>query len=466
MWTSEEEEIIKANKSLKASEIAELVGRSERSVVRKLQRMKVNRETRYPNQYTPGVGGYEMVCQKHPKFSGQSKPTGACSDCWYMYFLKNRGAAPKLPVNELVKSERQVIHASEELHELKRKYRELLKEGNVQDKILEFNANAINALPAVEPPAPFIPMKAHAVESAVLVGSCWHIGEVINKQHMGGLNEYNFDIFCRRLQFLIERTITFTTANMSKHKFEELHVFLTGDMVSGIIHEELTETNDLNIVEQAHLGSLVTAQAFMELAQAFPKVIVTCVVGNHGRTEKSKRFKGKQQINWDYVFYNNLALLLANQKNISFNIPLSFWAGVEVQHHKFLIQHGDLVKSWGGIPFYGITREVGKWMAIKASQKDFFNYWVGSHFHTRADLQTPTGSNILNASLKGGDEYAAGLGLYGDPIQVLFGVHAKYGKTWSIDIKTQYGDKTPTKYHYNKALPMANQTNFIVGKKK
>ena len=454
-WTPDEEAFLKQNKHLTNRELAVSLNRSYASVKRKMDRNSVRDKSEYTNQNS--IGGLQMECTKHKGYEGLKPPKASCPTCWYMYFVKHKEAAPRLPVSDQVRNERQVIQTTGELADLRKKYKELLKERNVQDRILEFNAKAITALPAVKAPKALTSKDRHTVESAVLVGSCWHIGEVINKQQMGGLNEYNFDIFCRRLQFLIERTIKFTTANMSNHAFDELHVFLTGDMVSGIIHDELIESNDLNIVEQAHLGSLVTAQAFLELAQAFPKVIVTCVVGNHGRVKQQKYFKNKQQVNWDYVFYNNLALLLQNQKNITFNIPLSFFAGVTIKGQNFLVMHGDLVKSWGGIPFYGLNREVSKWVAIKASQKDFFQYFVGSHFHTTAELQTPTGANILNGSLKGGDEYAAGLGLWGDPIQVLFGVHKDYGKTWKIDIKAQYGDNIPNRYKFRRDLSLSDQ---------
>lgn len=331
-----------------------------------------------------------------------------------------------------------------ELSILRHKYQAALKRNDVSERILEYNSKTIAALPAVPvPPVPKLD-KTKTVESVVMVGSCWHIGEVIDKQEMGGLNEYNFEVFKKRYQYLIEKTISFTTKNMANYQFPELHILLTGDMVSGVIHDELEATNELNIVEQATLGALIVAQGFLDLARAFPKIVVTCVVGNHGRVKHEKYFKHKQQVNWDYVFYTNLALLLKNQKNIQFNIPMSFWAGISIQGHNFLIMHGDMIKSWGGIPFYGLAREATKWTEVMASNKEFFRYFVASHFHTKAVLQTPTGERIMNASLKGGDEYAAGLGLFGEPIQLLFGVHEKYGKTWELSINAKHADNTVT----------------------
>ena len=342
------------------------------------------------------------------------------------------------------------IHAENAL--LKKKVALLLKEANAQDRIISYNKMSVDALEPVKYKPSYNKEDKETPESAVLVGSCWHIGETISRDEMGGMNEYNFEIFVRRFQYLIDKTIH----NALKYTITELHLVLTGDMVSGIIHDELEASNELNIVEQATIGALVVAQGIQDLAANFPKVIVTCVVGNHGRTKQKKYFKHKQQVNWDYVFYTNLALMLKKQKNVSFNIPLSFWAGVQIQNSRFLVMHGDLVKSWGSIPFYGLNREEAKWVKIKSSQSDFFNYFVASHFHTKAVLQTPMGEQILNGSLKGGDEYAIGLGFYGDPIQLLFGVHPKYGKSWEVSINAKHAD-AKVRYKYNRSLHVAEQ---------
>jgi hypothetical protein len=355
-----------------------------------------------------------------------------------------------------IRHDKEIQRLKAEAHILKIKNNQLLKEVNAHERLIEYNKMAIDALPPVRKPYRYYTHKRRVRESAVLVGSCWHIGETVNKQQMGGLNEYNFDIFVRRYQMLIEKTIKFTITNMSSFIFDELHIFLTGDMVSGTIHDEIEASNQLNIVEQATLGAFVTAQGISELARHFPQVIVTCVVGNHGRIKKRKYYKNKQQVNWDYIFYTNLSLLLKKQRNVKFNIPMSFWAGIEVQGHKFLIMHGDNIKSWGSIPFYGINREVAKWIEIKASQKEFFRYFIGSHYHTKAILQSPTGEKILNASLKGGDEYAMGLGFYGDPIQLLFGVHKKYGKSWELSINTK-NPPDVVRYRYDRSKPIGEQ---------
>jgi hypothetical protein len=396
----------------------------------------------------------------NPRKKGASTPKGHI-ECY------NKFRASKPPERDVPKISDQVAHDKKiaglkaEVHQLQRKYKESIKQSNVSERIVERLEQGIAALPVVPAPAKPKIVRGQSVESAVLVGSCWHIGEKIDRQEMGDLNEYNFDIFVRRLQFLIEKAITFTQDNMKSHTFEELHLFLTGDMVSGIIHEELVETNELHIVDQCLLGALVVAQAIQDLARVFPRVTVTGVVGNHGRTQQQKQFKHKGTKSWDYVFYNTLALLLRNQENVTFIIPKSYWAVVEVQGHLFQIQHGDTIKSWGGIPFYGLNRETSKWVEIHATQGRFIRYYVTSHFHTKAILQSGYGERIMNGSLKGGDEYAIGLGLYGDPIQLLFGVHPKHGKSWELSLNAKYAEILEPRYRYDVTQPLAFQMESL-----
>lgn len=367
-------------------------------------------------------------------------------------------APPKPPpLSEQILNERKLAAMRGQLVILNRKNQELMREANAQEKIIDMASMALNALPPTEiPPVPIPVDSKPDLESVVLLASCWHIGEVVRKEEMGGLNEYNFDVFCRRFQRLVDKTISFTTQNMRAHQFDELRIFFTGDMVSGTIHDELNETNQLNIIEQATLGALVTAQGIRDLAQHFPNVICTCVVGNHGRIKKEKYYKGKW-VNWDTIFYNYLALLLRDQKNVTFQIPQTMWAGAEVKGWKFLITHGDLIKSWGSIPFYGIKRAVDAWREIEEARGSFFQYFVASHFHNKAVLQTATGESILNASLKGGDEYAIGISRYSDPVQLLFGVHKKYGKTWEIPINTKYLTPGKPRYTANPHLTLPEQ---------
>jgi hypothetical protein len=364
-----------------------------------------------------------------------------------------------------VETDAKILKLQTDLATLRAKYKQALKAKTIEEEILEFSKKTVQALPRVPVPRGTSHNSQKTRESVVLVGSCWHIGENIDATQMGNLNAYNFEIFCKRLQFLVDKTVSFTMDNMSNHAFEELVILLLGDMVSGIIHD-LPETNELTIVEQANLGALVTAQAFLELAKVFPRVRVNCVVGNHGRIKQHKYYTNKQPLNWDYIFYQTLALLLKDQPNISFHIPQTFWADVEIQGHKFLIMHGDTMQG-SGHPMAKLAKEAAKWSQIKAINNDSFKYLVSSHYHTVSTMQTSTGALLLNGSVKGSCPYSINLGLHSDPVQLLFGVHEQYGKSWGVDLNCKFTDlEVNSRYKYSRSKGLSEQLSLVGHKKK
>ena len=335
--------------------------------------------------------------------------------------------------------------------------KQLWKEKTATERIFSYAKTSLDAYSPITPPqrTPKATRRT-TVESAVLLNSCYHIGETVDPLQMGGLNAYDFDIFTRRFQQLIDTTLSFTQENLRGYKFDELWFVHLGDAVSGIIHKELETSNCLNIVEQVTLGACVVAQGIRELCAVFPRVIFLGLPGNHGRTEQKYYFKNKSQVNWDHVFYNYLALFLRDQPNITFRLPFSFWAGFSIKNWFFHASHGDTIKSWNGIPFYGLNREVAKWSQIAAARGQFYHYYIRSHFHTRGSMQTDIGENILNGSLIGAGEYSIAIPGVSDPTQTLFGVHARHGKTWELPISVK-DCPARARYKYDKSRAIGEQ---------
>lgn len=344
-----------------------------------------------------------------------------------------------------------------ELQLVKTKLRAVEKERHAQDRLLEYARLALDALPLVKAPAPAPKPERHTThESAVLLGSCYHIGETIREAELDGLNAYDFDVFCCRFQRKIDTTIKFLTENMAGYIFDALHVIHTGDLVSGEIHSELSETNCINIVEQATLGALVVAQGLRELAARFPKIIFTGVVGNHGRTRAKPYFKRKQQLNWDYIAFNYIALLCRDIPNVRFHIQLSPWATEVIQGYAFHISHGDSIRSQFSIPYYGLHRDTAVHFSLAAARRQFLHYFIRSHFHTYASLQTTMGETILNGSIKGTCDYGVHFG-GNEPLQLLFGVHKKHGVSWRLPINCRIDAPKSARYTYTRDRSLAEQ---------
>ncbi len=349
------------------------------------------------------------------------------------------------------------FRSANEVRELRERYREAIAEKEATEQVVAKVGEAIQALPTVAAPKPPQVRKHTTVEDAVLLLSDLHIGEVVSSEEMGGLNHYDFETFVRRYQYLVEKVLSFTGDNMASYCFQNLHVFMLGDNVSGTIHDELDATNEVAIVDQAMLGALVVAQGLLDLARAFPKVTVSCVVGNHGRVTRKPYYKQKAVVSWDRVFYESLAMLLRHQSNVSFIIPRSAFMQVEVQGHLFQLSHGDDVMSWGGIPYYGLDRKVGRWAEINAASGKYVEYYCQGHFHRSAAMDRPRGEQILNSSMVGSSEFSAAFGLISEPSQLLFGVHERYGKSWSLKINLTDPHVEEVRYRYDMNKSVAEQ---------
>jgi len=175
-----------------------------------------------------------------------------------------------------------------------------------------------------------------------------HIGEFIDLEQMAGLNSYNFEIFNNRLYGWATQLITLIELRRSAVPIPELVIPMLGDMISGDIHEELSNTNLTNCMMQMIRGANLIAQALMFIAPHFETVRVPCVVGNHGRMTRKPPMKDKY-MDWDYLMYQWIAALVQKQPNIQFHIPKSFLTVFRVCNRNILAMHGDAVSGAGSL---------------------------------------------------------------------------------------------------------------------
>lgn len=341
-------------------------------------------------------------------------------------------------------------------------YKVLLAEESFQDKVIQEIRQLIPALPAVKVPKIEIPKKGVSVnEDVVLNFSDTHVGELVDAQDTMGLAEYNFDIFKQRVQYLADTIMNLTKNKLSGYRFKKLWLNMLGDMVSGLIHDELVEYGDSTIIEWVFGGALIISQFVMELAQLFPEIEVTCVVGNHGRFHRKKRFK-KRYINWDYILYELVATYCRDQKNVKFDIPKSFFTVKNIKGYNFLIIHGDDVNSWNGIPFYGIDRMARNFNELLRKSGKSFDYICLGHFHRTGLLDNTNGCIMLNSSVIGGNEFSIGaLGQANEPKQLFFGMHEKYGDTFMYNIKLRHAPKEKSRYQYNPNDGVSKQLHLL-----
>ena len=269
--------------------------------------------------------------------------------------------------------------------------------------------------------------------------SDWHWGEVVAREQVGGVNTFNRKVAETRVQRLVAHTIDLCKNHMTNPNYPGIVVCLGGDFITGAIHEELAVTNWGTVQQQFIEVQGQLEAALRTIADAFGKVFVVGVVGNHGRDTIKPRFKNRVYENYEWNLYCQLERTFKADKRFLFQVPGETDAFFTVYGHRFLLTHGDCLGVGGGDGIIGalgpITRGTVKVGRSEAQIGRDFDTLLMGHWHT----YIPRGEAvnvIVNGTLKGYDEYAR-LKLrvpYSRPSQALWFMHPEHGVTaqWNI----------------------------------
>lgn len=307
------------------------------------------------------------------------------------------------------------------------------------DKTNEALRRALDVVETVEnasihPPSWLIkPQSGKNNATVVAMLSDTHFDEVVDPDEMDGLNKYDRRIATMRLELWTQNVIHLTRNYLSGVQYDGIVVMLGGDIFSGDIHEELAETN-----EDSMLGSLLywseqIASAIELFSQEFKKVHVMAVPGNHGRMTRKPRAKLRAKTNFDWLLAKMIERHFAGRKNMTFNVPDSADAVVDIYGYRHLLTHGDQAKGGGGIG--GIWPTVMRLRARKLQRyadtgRPFKTIWMG-HWHQY--ISTP--ELVVNGSMKGYDEYAMMNSFqFQVPQQALAIVTPQHNITWQCPV--------------------------------
>ena len=273
------------------------------------------------------------------------------------------------------------------------------------------------------------PKISNAIVCAVL--SDTHFDEVVTPEEIDGRNAYNREIATKRLERFFQKIILLADEYITGLDYTGCVLFMGGDMFSGDIHEELSESNEDTI-----LGSLIFWTERIEaginmLAERFPSVHVPCVVGNHGRRTRKPRAKLRARDNFDWLLAKTLEQRFLENKKVTFDVAEGADTMVNVMDTRYLLTHGDQASGGGGIG--GIWPPIMRLVARKRNNVDF-DCMVLGHWHQL--VMAPTSGFILNGSLKGYDEFAAVMNFpYEPPQQALWIDTPGKGILWQTSLR-------------------------------
>mgnify|MGYP003643276980 FL=1 len=361
-------------------------------------------------------------------------------------------------IEDRIKIDKKLATSKAEAAFYKKLYTKSLREYAQTDLLSDIIKGSVPGFNKVEVYAKKNKVSSETPQAVVAPLTDTHIGEFIDLEQMVGLNSYDFDIFNQRLYGWATQLVTLVEFRRNAVPIPELVVPMLGDMISGDIHEELSNTNLTNCMMQMIRGANLIAQALMFVAPHFETIRVPCVVGNHGRMTRKPPMKDKY-MDWDYLMYQWIAALCKNQPNIEFHIPRSFITVFSVCNRNILAMHGDAVSGAGSLASItkvltnlrsvlhfkkGLENELGE--VPEGIPAHFDSVMIG-HFHRVDELDIGTGSAHICGCMKGADEFAMNrLQAVTKPQQIVTYWHPQYGYIGKEIIYLNRYDNTKSKF--------------------
>ena len=301
----------------------------------------------------------------------------------------------------------------------------------LQDRVIELEAeNDVFTALRDAPPQVFdiLPkVKSGTSESiAVFAWSDWHIEEKVLSEQVSNKNEYTLKIADARFLKLLHSSLKLYQIASRDTTIKTIILALLGDFITGSIHEDLAEANQLAPAEAAHKALSMIVSGIKFLLQNTPKdvsFVIPCHSGNHGRMTKKQRIATEAGNSLEYFMYLMLQDYFDGEKRLKFIVQPGYhsYANCFDGVYKIRFHHGHQMSYQGGIG--GISVSVNKSIAQWNKSVPDVSLDVFGHFHTRFD----GGSFISNGSLIGMTAYGVSIkASFEPPSQTFFLVNREY----------------------------------------
>ena len=267
--------------------------------------------------------------------------------------------------------------------------------------------------------------------AAVMVASDWHCEESVDPKTVSHLNSFNLEIADKRIERFCKSALKLIEIQRGGVDVPVLVLALLGDLMSGFIHEELREENELTPTQTVLWLKERVAKLINTLRKEgnFDQIIIPCSVGNHGRTTIKPRHGTSWKNSYEWLLYKILEQEIT--EGVVWVIGESYHTYLDVYSKTFRLHHGDGLKFMGGVGGLTIPVEkaIANWNKGRVADLDIFGHWHQSQ-------QNPKW--VSNGSLIGHNAYSIAIKApYEPPQQTLFLFDAKRGRTgtWPIFVE-------------------------------
>jgi hypothetical protein len=248
----------------------------------------------------------------------------------------------------------------------------------------------------------------------------------------GGQGSYSEAIFDERLRRWVNAVCEIAEARARNYRIEEWIIPLGGDQVEGdeIFPGQAWQLEfgpprqvwELTAKLEAALTQVIR---FAKEEIGVPYIALYGVPGNHGKVGGRKSGARPSDYNWDWLhhmmlFEDRLKGLPVDQFAIEPAGSLFFYCA----GHEFQMIHGQEIRGWGGIPFYGLTRFDGRSMRL---HNRLYRYLLMGHHHQPAEIPNGAGESLLQPDWVGANNLSTAISAASRPGQRIYFVSHKWG---------------------------------------
>ena len=275
------------------------------------------------------------------------------------------------------------------------------------------NAKKVSELPFEKYEFKFNKRKT-GVRYAIALFSDAHIEETVKSASVMGLNEYNVKIARER----IEKYFANLVSCLNTDKVEYLLFASLGDTISGFIHEELSQSNELTPLEATFEAQNLIYNGLKYICDntELKRIKFVGIVGNHSRVTNKIQHSNGYKMSYEWLMYKNIQKQAELEGlPIEFDIPESEMAIEDTSDGKrFLFIHGFQIKGSGNGTVCGIYPSLGR-LSLKYGKVYKQDKIYLGHFHSCISIPNA----VVNGSIIGYNSYALTNGFaYEEPAQM------------------------------------------------
>lgn len=295
-------------------------------------------------------------------------------------------------------------------------------------------------------PAPKVEWPARhqgSAQSAVLLLSDQHVGQVVEPDQTLGFGGYNIQTFLLRLKRLEQAVYSILHDHVTT-PIEELVVPMLGDMLHGCLGHATEAGQRHTLFEQFFIAAHANAQFLRNISALVPKVRIYTAVGNHTRWQNQHKMPTDNRYsNLDQFVYAMVQGLTRDIPTMEWHLDKQPFAIFDVQGWTFMGGHGDNLRGGDkalGIPAHSIGRNVSSTMGLRArAHQSLVNYYLFGHVHKPLQIPHTLGEIITNGGFPGVDGYglAEGFQAYW-PSQKFMLIHPTYGRAACYDLRLDF----------------------------